>query len=356
MTSVFEINEAIIPRLRRAAAGAPAAPDPLQEALAERKATLAFTVRQGTVEHVGASTEADKEEQVLRETKARADRLEQELRLHQSQVQLTQIKEAAASGGGGNAVLGEIIALLQQDKQAIMLQNEQARKEVLELLQGQISDLRNEVMSRAAQPSTNGHRPSLVEEIQQAKDLLTTLREFAPPAPGADLASTGRSVEELVRMHEVEEAHEERMMRLKMQEKRLNADLEDKKERRTEDSRRGEALTDAVGRALPFAQRFVQDVGSRLFTGGGEAAGQVTETPTPPFGPDTQVAPCSQCKTLIPFPPGVDLVNCPNPECKVPHGLEAEKPAAPAAAAQPEAAVEEVAEESRAPEMAGRVA
>jgi len=348
MTSVFEINEAIIPRLRRAAAGAPAEPDPLQEALAERKAALAFTVRQGTVDHVGASTEADKEEQVLRETKARADRLEQEMRLHTTQLQLNQIKEA--QGAGGNSVLAEIIALLQQDKQQIMLQNEQARKEVLELLQGQISDLRNEVMTRAAQPATNGHRPSLTEEIQQAKDLLTTLREFAPPAPGADLASTGRSVEELVRMHEVQEAHEERMMRLKMQEKSLNADLEDRKERRTEDARRGEALTDAVGRALPFAQRFVQDVGGRLFSGGGEAAGQVAETPTPPFGPDTRVAPCSQCKTLIPFPPGATLVNCPNPACKVPHGLEEEKPAAPAAEPQPEAAVEE----ARVPEMASR--
>jgi len=148
MTSVFEINEAIIPRLRRAAAGAPAEPDPLQEALAERKAALAFTVRQGTVDHVGASTEADKEEQVLRETKARADRLEQEMRLHTTQLQLNQIKEA--QGAGGNSVLAEIIALLQQDKQQIMLQNEQARKEVLELLQGQIS--RSMVVSPPVEP------------------------------------------------------------------------------------------------------------------------------------------------------------------------------------------------------------
>lgn len=268
---------------------------------------------------------------------ASLEEAEANLRVEETQLRIREIKESLkASGNAGDGTLGQIVAILQEDRRMSLAQSEETRGEMMQMLQSQLEDLRTQLAQRVAEPS-NGHRlPSLGEQVREAKDLLDTIRSLSPESPNGSLAGMGRSVEEITKLHEIQEAHEDRMAarkedhevrmaRLRMEGQRYTDDREERKEKLGEDKRRGEALTNTLERAIPYAQQFVQDVGSRML--GGKAAAAPQESPAAPFGPDTRVAPCSACKVLIPFPLGQDIGKCPG--CGMVHSIQMDEPAVP---------------------------
>lgn len=321
----------------------------LDEALEYRQRVLAQGIIGATGRHVEAETDAAATEAELKKTKAEVELMELRGRMEKLRSDL------ASVGGGGSGmdnVLAQIVNLMREDKSAAMAQIEDLRTQLMTTFQDQITSLREQVFARATEVSPNGHGPSTaLDQIQQAKGLLEVVKDLFPPQPVLDLTAGARNLDDLVKLHALQEDHEERMMRLRMEARRLDADLTDKTERAAEDKRRGEALTDAIGRAVPYAEKLASDFGSRMFGRGETASPGVSEPVSAPFGPGTRVAPCQQCKSLIGFPPGEDIAKCPN--CDLPHRLEMEEPPAsqpPAPATPPAAATAQEEPPEEAPE------
>jgi len=295
----------------------------LDEALEYRSKVLAQSIVGATGRQVEAETEAEATEAELKKTKAEVELLELRGRMEKLRQDLSSMGPA---GAGIDNALGQIVALMREDKQQALIQIEELRNQLMQGFQSQISDLRDQLFTRGTEPSTNGQRaPSAMDEIQQAKSLLEVVKDLFPSPAGADLRTVARDIDDLVKLHRLEEDHEARMMRLRMEGRRLDADLDEKAERLREDKRRGESLTDAISRALPFAERLASDVGGRMFGARGSPPSEGLAAPAPPYGPGVRVAPCSQCKSLIPFAPNEDTANCPN--CNLPHLLQMEEEA-----------------------------
>lgn len=346
--SVKDIRQALgvpdVLDLRGASDGAaPAtANSALDSALDYRQRMLAQSIVGATGRQVEAETDAEAAEAELKKTKAEVELLELRGRMEKLRSDLSGVGSAAP---GIDNALAQIVNLMREDKHAAMAQIEELRNQLMQGFQAQITDLREQLFTRAAEPGTNGQKPtSAVEEISQAKALLELVKELYAAPPVADLKTAARDIDDLVKLHRLEEDHEERMMRLRMESRRMDVDLDHKAERLAEDKRRGSALTDAIGRAIPYAEKLASDVGSRMFAGAQGPAAEGPAVPQPPFGPGVRVAPCSQCRSLIGFPPDQDMAKCPN--CGLPHSIQVEEEPSVIESPQTEIPQEEVQEEA----------
>ena len=358
MPNVREIRRSLgVPDLVTLSPGGEATAEPMSDldrALEYRDRTFGQRVMRTTERQAEAVAKAEAATAELEEAEAHLKTKETHLRIREIEEHL---KSSGGDGLGGG--MGQIIQLLHEDRQQSQAQQAEAQGELMRLLQDQVKDLREQSLARLTEP-TNGHGPStLTEQVQQARDLLEIIRSLSPTPATESLNGMGQSVEEVIKLYELKEghedrmadrkeAHEERMARLHLERERFDDERDERRERSVEDKRRGESLTNTLERALPYAQELVQNVGQRVLGGTGGAAPR-QESPAPSFGPGTRIAPCPQCKVLIPFPLGQDIGTCPGcgmvctiqlDETETPATPEARVPTSepPAPAPAPEAA------------------
>ena len=342
MPSVREIRKSLgVPDVISLSAGAEATAEPLNEldqALEYRDRTFKQRVMRNTERQAEAVAKADA-------ATAELDEAEAHLKTEETRYRIRELKEHGRSNGGegGGGGMSQILSILHEDRQQSQAQMAEAQGEMMRMLQEQVKDLREQSLTRVTE-ATNGHGPTLADQVMEAKSLLDTIRSLAPQPTAVDgLAGMGRTVEEAMRLFELKEghedrmaerreAHEERMSRLHLERERFEEEKVERRERVDEDKRRGASLSNTLERALPYAQQFVQDAGQRFLGGGGAAPRQ--ETPAPSFGPGTRIAPCPQCRVLIPFPIGQEVADCPG--CGMTCSIQLDQPETPAA---PEGAV-----------------
>ena len=317
-----------------------APPSELDNAIAFGESTFAQRVMRTRERSAEAAAKAE-------EATAELDAEEAHLKTEETRYRIreirTHMRDNGGEGGGGG--LSQIMAMLHEDRQQSQAQQAEAQGELMRMLQDQVKDLREQSVARLTE-STNGHGPTLADQVMEAKNLLDTIRSLAPqPATVDGLAGMGRTVEEAMRLFEAKEAHEdrmadrkeaheERMTRLRLERERFEEEKVERRERVDEDKRRGASLSNTLERALPYAQQFVQDAGSRFLGGGGGGSQPAASSPaasdsTPSYGPGTRIASCPQCKVLIPFPMGQEIGRCPG--CGMVCTIQLDEPETPAA-------------------------
>lgn len=320
------IPDVIDIRAAEPGAAQPRRPNPLEEAIEYRNALLAQGVMRSATDEADAGAQADAMEAKLRAEKMRLEVAEVQDRLDEHR------RARRGEGDGEGSVLVKVLEVMQQDKQMLAQQTEHLRAELIATLRQETADLRQEIMAR----QSNGHQPapsspSMSEQLQEIQATWQQLNEmFGTGGQQGDLARTGGSIEDVIKLHQAQEAHEERMMQMRMQGERWQRQIALEEQKVAVDDRRGQNMSEIAQRAIPHLQNIANSWAQGRFGASPEPAAPATAPQPETIPAGSQLATC-QCRQLLVFPPGEDVVTC--PQC----GAAMRLPIAAAPAPEPEA-------------------
>lgn len=292
-------------------------PDPLEEALAQRKALLGQNILRSTAEEVTTSAHADAQEAELRAKKLRLEAEEVEERIQELRRGRREREGPAEQEG----LLLKILEVIQQDKRDLIQQNDEMRNQ----LHGTIREELKGVHERMASMASNGHgspAPTLRSQIEEVREVYELIRSAAP-APEENLSATGRTIDDTLKLYGISEQHALRMAEINRENGRWQRQMDLEERKVEEDGRRGQAMTDVLNRAIPQFQTVAQDWARGRLGGAPAVSEGAAEAP---YAAGTRTFSCSNCRVLIPFPPGYDHAAC--PDCGMNHRIEESPPPA----------------------------
>lgn len=273
----------------------------------EAAGMLSSIRREAETETRAAAAEAD-----VRLQEAELKRRKLELEGEELELRLAELRQARGGGDNGTLqILTQVLQGLRDEKMSVSEQLAQMQMKFMEQMEAQAASLRQQLVDRAHSGAADApSRRSLADEIAEIKATYEALFPHVTSAPAANLAT---SIDDVLKMHQVQEAHEIRMADIRRQDRMFDREVEKEDKRAAEDQRRGTALTDTLRSLVPTVETVLGRAGEHFLGGNGAApsSAPAMEVPSPP---GTRWTTCPGCQQLVGFPPGIEVGDCTN--CK----------------------------------------
>jgi hypothetical protein len=259
--------------------------DELTRAMRQRRALLGTRLLDDTTSQVAAQAQLDARKLDLEARKLELEEAQAEARLQSIRSELAASRRQPQDDGPG--ILGAVVQLLMEDRQAQREANEAAQQR-----QGELWKQMLEMATRPAHHQPAAPLPSLAERIAEVKTVIGAVRDLQPPPP----PSTGQlTAREMIDLEEARARLEHDRTRLSVETQLELRRLEADETRATAEQQLRQAVmqsekerNDRLAQLLEQAAPAVVNVISGALTGNASANGQQQQ--------------------------GV-VVTCPNPEC-----------------------------------------
>lgn len=258
-------------------AGVPAAPqDPVEEYMAARRSRMAQALREQEIRDLEADAELERRKKQAEVMKVEAEIAELKNKLRAAEPEEQQ---------GPQSLIAALISTLNADKNRAYSEAKELRDALQQQLLQTVQSFREEAREKSVEPPNPAL--DLSGRITELKAIREVMTDLFPPRQEAPISS---SIEETIRLYQIQEAHEARMAELSLMrdERMRRLDMEQRaqdaqEERLRLDSEVQQRRTEVMARALEQATPAIAQAFTRAITpdGGGGAPTFQAEPPAP---------------------------------------------------------------------------